>query len=172
MNKLTLPLFFIFIFFCAYFSWTYVRTTPQYSLFMAYRAVGSRDYEAFTKYVDVDKIIDTYVTQKFKIEEGEKRPDNFLLQLGNKLISTLRRNMQPTAVNATKVIVKKGVESGTLFSLYKPHTVFAMLITAKVIQDNDDVRVELVEKDKQIITLKMRKIQDHWQVYEVSFSVK
>lgn len=172
MNKLSLPFFLLFIFLLIYFSWTYVRTTPQYSLFNAYRAVSARDYQTFTKYADVDRIVDTYVAQKFKDDDVEQSSDNILLQLKTTLMNTLRRNVKPAAANTTKIVIKKGVESGTLFVMYQPQTVFMMLLTAKVIQVDDMARVEIKEKDKQTATLKMRRLQDHWQVYEVTFPVK
>lgn len=172
MNKLLFPLFLLIVLLCVYLSWTYVRTTPQYSLFKAYQAVSVRDYQAFTKYADVDRIVDTYVAQKFKDDDMEQRSDNILLQLRTTLMNTLRRNVKPAAANTTKIVIKKGVESGTFFALYKPHTVLMMLLTAKVIQVDDVARVEIKEKDKQTTILKMRRLQDHWQVYEVTFPVK
>ncbi|MFZ2026624.1 MAG: hypothetical protein WAV30_05035 [Microgenomates group bacterium] len=172
MNKLSLPLFLFLILLFVYFSWTYVRTTPQYSLFNAYQAVSVRDYQAFTKYADVDQIVDTYVAQKFKNNDTEQNSDNILLQLRTTLMNALQKNLKPAAANTTKAIIRKGVESGTFFALYKPHTVFIMLITAQVIQVDDVASVEIREKDKQTITLKMRKLPDHWQVYEVTFPVK
>lgn len=162
----------LLIIFSIYLSWTYVRTTPQYSLFKVYQAVSTRDYQTFAKYVDVDRIVDTYIAQKFKDDDTEQSSDNILLQLRATLMNALQKNLKPAAANTTKIVIKKGVESGTLFALYKPHTVFMMLITAKVTEVDDVARVEIKEKDKQTATLKMRKLQDHWQVYEVTFPVK
>lgn len=167
-----LIVFLLLILLSVYFSWTYVRTTPQYSLFKAYQAISVRDYQIFEKYVDVDRIVDIYVAQKFKNDNEEQSSDNILLQLKATLMNTLRRNIQPAAVNTTRTIIRKGVESGTLFALYKPHTVFMMLITAKVTKVDDVARVEIREKDSQTITLKMRRLPDHWQVNEVTFPVK
>lgn len=172
MNKLLFPFFLLIFLLCVYLSWIYVRTTPQYSLFKAYQAVSARDYQTFTKYTDVDRIVDTYVAQKFKDDDAEQSSDNILLQLKATLMNTLRRNVKPAAANTTKALIRKGVESGTLFVMYKPHTVFVMLVTAKIIQLDNNVNVEIKEKDKQTATLKMRRLQDHWQVYEVTFPVK
>lgn len=162
----------LLIIFSIYFSWIYIRTTPQYSLFKAYQAVSVRDYQAFTKYADIDNIVDTYVAQKFKNDNEEQISDNILLQLRTTLMNTLRRNIKPAAVNTTKAIIRKGVESGTLFALYKPHTVFMMLITAKVTQVDDVASIQIREKDKQTITLKMRRLPDHWQAYEITLPMK
>lgn len=155
-----------------YFSWSYVRTTPQYSLYRAYYAANTRDYQTFTEYVDVDQVVDRYISQKFKNADVAQEPDNVLLQLKTALIDMLRKNIEPAAVSTTKALVKKGVESGTLVALYKPHTVFMMLINAKVTQQDNDARVEMRQKDKQTIILSMQKVQGHWQVYEFRLAAK
>lgn len=166
-------LFLLFLtLFSLYFVWAYVRTTPQYSLYRAYYAASTRDYQTFSEYVDVDQVVDRYISQKFNDTNEAQEPENILLRLKTTLMNTLRKNVKPAAVNTTKALIKKGVESGTLFALYKPHTVFVMLINAKVTQLDDDARVEMREKDRQTIDIKMRKIQNHWQVYEFRLAEK
>lgn len=172
MNKLLFPLIVFLVIISLYFSWTYIRTTPRYSLYMTYRSVINRDYSTFSKYVDVDATVDSFLARKLKVDSTKNDSENVLFQMKTALMNMLRKNLEPTAANAMKALVKKGVESGSLFALYKPYTVFTLLLGAQVSQDNDDATVAMQEDNGRTITVKMRKLQDHWQVYEFMLNEK
>jgi hypothetical protein len=171
MNKLYLPIIILVLVVLGYFSWTYIQTTPQYSLYQMYQAVAAHDYPTFTKYADVDSIVGTLVNNAID-KSNQQTSGGGLIQLGKSLIFKLAENMKPTLINATKVAIKKGVEAGDIKSVYKPQNVLMTLLELKVEQEGNLATIYVVKNNKIVTAFKMRQMEGYWQVYEMTLDVK
>lgn len=169
MKKLSLPLILVLLTILSYFSWTYIRTTPQYSFFKMYQAVAARDYPTFIKYVDVDSIVNALVDKTIE-NNNQQTSGGGLLQLGKNLIFKLADNMRPTLYTATELAVKKGVESGNIAFIYQPQNVIMTIITSRVEQDGDEAILYVDGSNNKAVSFKMRFTGSYWQVYEIGLN--
>jgi hypothetical protein len=80
------------------YAWTF---TPSYSLYQIRRALSEHDYPTFSRYVDVDSIVD-HAFEELNLGTGESGPRGFLGKL-------LKRGLSSAFARETREVVKAGV---------------------------------------------------------------
>ncbi len=89
---------------CAY-AWT---TTPSYTVYGVRHAIGAHDYVAFTRYVDVNSVIEHALQELGHIPNPDQAPDN---AWPNDLLGRILRQTPLAELSRTaRAIMKAGVE--------------------------------------------------------------
>src|SRR3954470_7350905 len=92
----------IFLIIVGVFSWFYIKSTPQYSLYEMYKAVRAHDYAAFKKYADIDSIasnvIDKALAGAQKEQEKQTQNDPWA-QMGANLAQSYLTAMKPNLIS-------------------------------------------------------------------------
>jgi len=80
------------------YAWTF---TPSYSLYQIRRALNEHDYPTFSRYVDVDSVVDQ-AFEELQLGAGESAPRGFLGKL-------LKKGLSSAFARETREVVKAGV---------------------------------------------------------------
>ena len=154
--------------------WLYVKGTPQYSLYLAGQAVEDRNYAEFTRYVDVDQVVDTAMDEGLAQAEREqaKLPsapgDEAFAELGQELAASMIKALKPTLIAETKKQIRKEVEAGTFEKDIQSESIWESWQKVRsVVRHGDTADVVVRGDDGKDVKMKMRKTGGHWQVYEL-----
>lgn len=106
----------VIIIISGYYFWSIIKS-PQYSLKQLKKAISENDIIMFEKYVDLDSIIDSMITQVYKFyssspEEDDKntRWDSIRQEIGDSVLSVIKPNLK----ELIKKEIIKYVETGQL----------------------------------------------------------
>ena len=151
----------------------YLKSTPQYSLFRMYWSVKQRDYTTFSKFVDIDSVVNNLVD---KVIENEKQQNlnnstDEWASLGNSFAEGLITLMKPTLTSEIKSGIQKGVESGDFDTKYQPKEMIGILRNIKVKRDGKVATVTINNKDNKPFNFKMRKLNGYWQVFSTDIDL-
>lgn len=80
------------------YAWTF---TPSYSLYQIRRALNEHDYPTFSRYVDVDSVVD-HAFEELQLGAGESAPRGFLGKL-------LKKGLSSSFAREAHEVVKAGV---------------------------------------------------------------
>lgn len=80
------------------YAWTF---TPSYSLYQIRRALSEHDYPAFSRYVDVDSVVD-HAFEELQLGAGESAPRGFLGKL-------LKKGLSSPFAQQAREVMKAGV---------------------------------------------------------------
>jgi hypothetical protein len=148
----------------------YIQSTPQYSLYKVYKAAKNHDYPTFSKYVDVDSVatgaVERYLSRAQSVIEnrfGGRRWGKFGIQVGINII----RSAQPDLNDLVKRWIEDEVTSGNMMeTTFKDVNLVVIFTQIKVQQEGDVADLSATIKQKPL-HFKMRKMHDHWQVYDM-----
>lgn len=155
------------------FVWIYVRSTPQYSLFLTSSAIRAHDYKTFTKYVDIDtvvsNVIDDALAQSAKEQAKAPQGDQWY-QLGQSFAQGLITAMKPTLIQKAKDEVQKEVETGTFKNNYSSNNLVVQFFAIKVKQDGKvaDVTIPANNPKNKPLVVKMRQTNGYWQIFNMA----
>jgi hypothetical protein len=154
--------------------WNYIKTSPQYSLFRMYKTIEAHDYEAFTKYVDVDSLVDNIVEKVLKETEDETTDTqgDAWAELGKSLAEGFISLMKPKLKEEAKIQIKRQIESGEFKKDYQPKNIFKAITSTKVKRDGKVADVILVNEPGDELKLKMRQKDGYWQVFDMDFELE
>ena len=93
----------------AYYRYTY---SPKYALSRAREAVERHDVATFQKYVDLDRVIASFIEQWLQYEHGKKKEKTGWDYLGMALAKGLLSTVQPYVVNEIKESVIAYIKTG------------------------------------------------------------
>lgn len=174
MKKLSFLIIPVIIVVVGIFSWLYIKSTPQYSLYQMYQAVKSHDYKTFIKYADIDTIVSNLVDkviEQSKKEQAAKSTGNEWEQLGASFAEGIILSMKPTLTTAAKSAIQKGVETGDIKSGYKSQSLFKTLMSLKVVRDGKVATVTITGDDNKPLSFKMRQLEGYWQVFDMNLDL-
>ena len=155
------------------FVWLYVRSTPQYSLYLISNSVKAHDYKTFTKYVDINtvvsNVIDNALAESAKEEAKAPQGDQWY-QLGQAFAQGLITAMKPTLIQKAKDEVQKEVETGTFKNNYSSTNLVVQFFAIKVKQDGKVANVTIPANNpkNQPLTVKMRQTNGYWQIFDMA----
>lgn len=171
--KLRFLLFFIPL--VVLLGWFYIHSTPQYSLYQIRRAIISHDYEMFSKYVDIDSLVDSLIAQSLASQKSQvnQKEENEWEKMGSIVAQGLVSVMKPALKEQVKAVIKKQVESGEseekkFLQANKPIEAFTKVQVrregkiAKVTFPNPDGDMT----DTQMV---MRQKESYWQLIDMNF---
>jgi hypothetical protein len=159
--------------------WLYIKGTPQYSLYLTGQALKHRDYAAFTKYVDIDAVVDTAVnqaiakTKKQQIDRTAIPADDDFDRLGQRFTDDFTKTLRPKLLAEIKREVRTQVESGTFPQRIHSDSVIDTYHKIRSIRrEGDKANVTVVGDSGYDFTIKMRKAGGHWRIYELPFETR
>jgi len=150
------------------YAWTF---TPSYSLYQIKRALETHDYNLFSQYVNVDRVLD-HAFDEFT-DDREPPPEGPIP--GDSLARALRKGLRSFARSA-RDIVKAGlsiaVEQAVKDRNHPPPQIPAFAVVGALWQgqrDGDMVSLPVKVKKKGQIEVRMQQTaRGTWQVVEVS----
>lgn len=148
-----------------FFGWTYVRASPQYSLYQMELAVENHDYSSFSKYFDVDTFATNFVDSVINQESGTLGP------LGLALISALK----PQLIDKVRTEIKNDIEQGNSQPLnFNLGNFWTAYQKTTVIQNGNEASVVVKPSDSssKSLGLKMKKIDGYWQVFDIDIDLQ
>jgi hypothetical protein len=172
-NRYTIPLFLLALVLAGFLGWFYFTTTPQYSLYQLYEAIKARDYAAFTYYVDVDSLANNAIDHGLGAaeREAEKRATNPLVRYGREVVGKLVVSARPKLVEAFKSRLKNEVASGNISEISFDQANLLVVFLKIDVEKNGKVADVLVPISKRKpLALKMRKVENHWQVFDIDIN--
>lgn len=157
----------IFLFF-------YIKSTPQYSLFKVYQSVKKHDYTTFSKFVDVDTLVDSLVDKSLEESKKQREENNSSSEweeLGNSFADGLVTLMKPTLVSTIKSSFQKNIESGDFEFNYQSKDIFKFIKDMKIKKDGNLAVIVINDKDNNPLNIKMRKIDNYWQIFDMDIDL-
>lgn len=175
-KKIILPVFLFIFIIIGLASWQYIIRTPQYSIFQMYRAVSKHDYERFSKYVDVegvvDKLVDKAIDEAFAETEEETKSEDSWYQMGYELGASLAEGLimswKPKLKEELVKQFREEVEKGSFRDDYKPANISEAYKFAQVEREGKVARVTLTKEGEEM-KLMMRSVDNYWQIFEMDF---
>jgi hypothetical protein len=79
--------------------------------------------------------------------------------------------MKPTLISTIKSGIKKNIESGDFKLGYQPKDIFKVLTDINIKKDGKVATVTVNSKDNKPLTLKMRKLDNYWQVFDMDLDL-
>ncbi len=149
--------------------WSYSKTTPQFSLYKMIRAVKSHDYETFTKYFDVDSVVDNVIAKALEstrskgVEESEGSEWE---ELGKDFAEGLITMMKPALKERFKEEIKRGVETGGFREDLQTVGLIGIFTRTTVQREGKVAKVALRKKDDEQLSMMMRNKDGYWQVFD------
>ena len=159
--------------------WLYIKGTPQYSLYLAGQAVENRDYAEFTKYMDIDAVVNTAVdqavakTKKQQLDRTGIPADDDFDRLGRRFTDGFTKTLEPALAAEIKREIRQQVESGTFLQRIHSDSVIDTYGKIRSIdQKGDTAYVTVVGSSGYDFTIKLRRDRDHWRIYELPFETR
>jgi hypothetical protein len=157
--------------------WMYIKGTPQYSLYKMAKAVEKKDYTTFSKYFNVDAVIDDLLDKA--IVESQKTMESQLAassaeekKLAQQYFENLINQMRTQMKEKAKADIKKQVEGGNFYADYRGAIISVFLNTKVKISGNEADVTLINNKTKQTLPLKMRKKAGYWEIYKINASLE
>ena len=176
--------------------WQYTITKPKYSLWKIKKAVDEHNLMMFEKYVDTENLVETLIDQFIEtsmgnIEKKDEEVEGFDPALAKRIVI----NFKPQLTNIVKQKVVSFVKTGDLKNESKSQEALEKEFSLKNIWDysgedkNEFQGIAYVKEEGNIayvglkfflekheenfiVDLKMRSIDNYWQVIEISnFSI-
>lgn len=172
--------------------WNYMRS-PQYSLWMAAKAIKQHDITTFEKYTDVDGLSSRLIDQIMEqATQNNSSPKNRWEQVGEALAKGFVGMIKPRMVESAKEQIERYIENGefenssTASEEKSPSTVPLKEVYSKIAGEKDGFRgIQYIKKDGKIasvglgfyredydkmlvLDLKMRDKGGYWQIAEIS----
>ncbi len=155
-----------------YMYYSYVVSSPQYSVFQMYQAVRAHDYEGFDKYADIDQIADNMADEIVP----EAQVDTSI-NLNLNVFEIVKLNLAPrintgltraVVIDNAKRELKNNIEEkGEIEkATYREDNLFKALNEIKITTQGS-VALVAVPIDGKPLNLKMRKVENYWEVFEV-----
>lgn len=137
-----------------------------------YKAVEAHDYETFTRYVDVDSVIDNVVDKALKETEEEASVEGDVwAEFGKSLAEGFIALMKPRLKEEAKSQIRKQIESGEFKKNYQPKNLVNAITKIKVKKEGKVADVVLMNEENKELSLKMRKMDRYWQVFDMDFEL-
>lgn len=172
--KIILPVLVVLLVISVIIGWQIIKSSPQYSIYQVYQAVGKHDYDKFKKYVDVEgvsnNVIDKALASATEETKNNTSNDPFY-QLGQTFAMGLITAMKPRLKEEIVSGIQKAVEQGNFKTEYQPKNVtnFFSLVEVKKNGKVADVVVKAQGKDD--LKLKMREMSGYWQIFDMDLPV-
>lgn len=151
-------------------SWTYIQSTPQYSLYQMYQAVRAHDYNTFIKYADTDSIANNVIDKVVEdSKQKQSKSGNEWEELGQNMAQGMIIAMKPSLIQQMKSSIRKGVEEGDLKGAdYTSGNVIAALTKMKVQREGKVADVTAFDDNNKPLKFKMRQMDGYWQVFDMN----
>lgn len=144
-------------------AYAYIKSTPQYSLYETYLAIKNRNYDSFSKYVDVNSVIDNTIDKLLSQQNNPTNPNDKTAQELTKGIVQLFRG---TIKDAATREIQKSIEQG---SLIQPNQVGSsspnILLNADIKRNGSIATVSLFLENGKQVSLQMRWKGSYWQIF-------
>lgn len=152
-------------------AWQVIKVSPQYSIYQIYQATDQHDYDKFRKYVDVESISNNVVDKALssainKSKQDTSNKDSFY-QLGYNIGLGLVSAMKPQLKKEVVSSIKNAVEEGSFKTEYKPKSIIDYFNAVTVKKNSKVADIAIKSMGKEILKLKMRNVDDHWQVFDM-----
>jgi len=161
---------FVLLLIAAGYGWTF---TPSYSVYQIKRALETHDYDTFSRYVDVDNVLDNALDEFAGNEEKETEesaPGGLLGKVLRKgFLKNLARDARPLVKAGLQVVVEQTVRDRDHELPQIPlAAVFGALVHERT-TDGDTVSFPIKIKKGERIQVKARQTpKGRWKVIEVS----
>jgi len=136
-----------------------------------YQAIEAHDYETFSKYVDVDSVIDNMLDKALEESKEEEPAGDEWYELGKSFAEGLIMMMKPRLKEEAKTEMKRQIESGEFKKEYKPQNIVKAFTKIKVQKEGKVANVTLTKEDNETLSIKMRKKDSYWQVFDMEFDL-
>ena len=155
----------------------YAKSTPQYSLYKMDQAVKSKDYETFSKYFNVDAVIDDLLDKALeasKQEIAKTYPSGSQeSEVAQKYAKDLLDKLAPQMKKQAKEEIKKQVESGKFIEDYSQPNIINAFTNTKVKMEGNDAVVTVTDpKTKNSVSFRMRKKASYWEIYKIDMTLE
>ncbi|HEY8109103.1 MAG TPA: hypothetical protein VIF43_03780 [Patescibacteria group bacterium] len=159
--------------------WLYIKDTPQYALYLTGQALQNRDYAEFTKYVDIDAVVYTAVDQEITKTEKQQTDqtvipaDDDFDRLGRRFTDDFTSTLRPALAAEIKREVRTQVESGEFRQQIHSDSVTDTYGKVRSVdRKGDTAQVVVVADNGRDFTIKMRKVEGRWRIYELPFETR
>lgn len=162
----------------------FVYTSPSYSLYKTKRAIEKHDYAMFTKYINLDSVINNAMN---KIQENKLDSNDTLEKLELELKRSIVFGLMPQAMLIIKNQFEKGIENGNFDYLFINRFHHSGTKQRNLWDKIKNIRIEDLEfvnrsgsnvmigincypitnARKFIFRIRMCRIGDHWQIVEL-----
>ncbi|MFD2786872.1 hypothetical protein [Hymenobacter rubripertinctus] len=184
MKKLLILIVLVAVAVGGYLYFYHVRTTPEYSLMQAYKALDDHDVAAFEQYVDVNSVTNNLVN-----DVTQNSSALGLLNPGGLAMKGALSLLKPQLVQAARKEVQRYVETGSAEAAAAPRrlvNVSILGLAGKVVgegsrfkgvqytrQEGEQALVGLEFTQPRydttlVLEVKMRNQGDHWQATEIT----
>ncbi len=136
-----------------------------------YKAVEAHDYETFTKYADVDSVVDNMLDKILEESKQEEPAGDEWYELGKSFAEGLIMMMKPRLKEEAKSEMRRQIESGEFKKEYKPQNIVKAFTKIRVQKEGKVANVTLTKEDDETFSLKMRKKDGYWQVFDMEFDL-
>lgn len=154
-----------------FIGWSYIKSSPQFSLYKMYQAIEAHDYESFTKYVDVDSVIDNMLDKALEESKQEEPVGDEWYELGKSFAEGLIMMMKPRLKEEANAEMRRQIESGEFKKEYKPQNIVKAFTKIRVQKEGKVANMTLTKEDDETLSLKMRKKDGYWQVFDMEFDL-
>lgn len=131
-----------------------VVQSPQYSVYQMYAAAHNRDYAKFSKYMDVDGVVDNLTADASKSQGS-----------GSELTATFVQALLPGIKSSLKTSIKQTVEKGEYDKPNSNLSPWSVYQKAKVTRHGNTADIKMGD-----VTMTARKQGWHWQVFTLAGS--
>ncbi|HUV46852.1 MAG TPA: DUF4352 domain-containing protein [Candidatus Bathyarchaeia archaeon] len=166
--KKVLPIILILLIVFGFFGIEYIKTSPQFSMYKMSKAVRQHNYEEFSKYFDMDSVVNNIIDKAFK-ETEEESTDNELGELGKGFAEGLLIMMKPALKEEFKNQLKEQVETGSFGENYQTKNTLKAFTMTRVKKEGHIAQIEITNENGEKFNFKMRKKDDYWQVFDMDF---
>lgn len=153
-----------------------VKGTPQYSLYKMAEAVKKKDYTTFSKYFNVDSVVDDLLdkaleeAKKNMLQQAEESSED--TKAAQEYFEFLAVEMRTQMKEQAKAEIKKSVEEGRFYEDYKEASMISIFLNTKFQVKGTEADVILVNREKnQSLPLKMRKKNGYWEIYKIDIDI-
>lgn len=151
-----------------FIGWNYIKSTQQFSLYKTAKAVEAHDYETFTKYFDIDSVVDNVLDKAFKSVEEQvgESSDDVWYELGKSFAEGLVMTMKPAIKEQLRADIKREIEAGSFWEDYRPANVIKAFTKVRVQKEGKVATVTLTTNKGEPFSLKMRQKEGYWQIFD------
>ncbi len=162
-GKIILGLAVLFMLFLALLggAWVWFMRSPRYALWKMSGAAESGNYEEFSKYIDMESILENAMDDALAEETAEM--DDETRQLTEAYLDT----MMPGLVEEAESSMKESIEDGDYNEDVFSFTLINVFTEADVSMDGDIANVTVLDEDGNEQSFKMQKSDGTWQIYEL-----
>jgi len=155
--------------------WLAIANSPQYAIYQINRSVENKDYQTFSKYVDVNEVVDNTINRTVTQAKADLNTKDCTKNAGDCIKDWAISSITPNSLSdeeraKNNELVKENITSGTYSSeSFHLDNLWDDLKKAKPMMDQNGIaHITLVNDKNQKLFVQMQKESGTWRVIDVS----